>query len=62
MLPSNDASMTDASSTREDEGPCICATCPFTDLCSHEAEAACVRASEEATGDDAIKARKERDL
>ncbi len=62
MLPSNDASMADAANTRENEGPCICDTCPFTDLCSHEAEDACARASEDAMGDDAVKARKEREI
>ena len=62
MTDINGASMADAANTRENEGPCICDGCNFADCCSHDAEAACVRLAEEAMGDDAIKARKERDL
>ena len=59
ILPSNGASMHDAARTREDEPADICDTCNFGDVCSHDAQAACVRALEEQDPDEQYERRRD---
>ena len=61
-LPENGASMADAANTRENEGPCICDGCNLNPEKCGMNPVECQAAYEAGRADDAIKARKERDL
>jgi len=60
-IPDIGASMHDAARTRENEEPCICDGCPHQDDCVLS-PSICEGLASERAADDAIKARKERDL